>query len=72
MGAACYFETYLPTMLHSHDNRQVEGHLQYVAIMLVRAKEIRLERRKQNKQILDIYLIPPISEIHNLIQPINV
>jgi len=25
--------------------------------MLVRAKEIRLESRKQNKQVLDIYLI---------------
>jgi hypothetical protein len=34
--------------------------------MLVRAKEIRLERGKQNKQVLDIYLVPPLSEIHNL------
>jgi len=84
MEAACYFGTDLPTALHSHDNRQFDGHLyshgnrrvewrlQYVAVMLVRAKEIRLERRKQNKQVLDIYRIPPLSEIHNLIRPINV
>jgi hypothetical protein len=84
MEEACYLETYLPTVLHSHDNREVEGHLyghsnrrvewhlQYVAIMLIRTKEIRLERRKQSKRVLDIYLIPPLSEIYNLIRQINV
>ena len=40
--------------------------------MAVRAKEIRLERRKQRKQVLDVYRIPPLSGIHNLIRPINV
>jgi hypothetical protein len=84
MEAACYMETYLLTVLLSHDkrqvewrlyshnNRRVEWRLQYVAVMLERAKEIRLERRKPNKQVPDIYLIPPLSEIHNLIRPINV
>jgi hypothetical protein len=82
--AACYFEKYLLTILHSHDNRQVEGRLyshnnrwvewrlQYMAVMLVTTKEIRLECTKQKKQLLDIYLIPPVSEIHNWIRPINV
>jgi hypothetical protein len=69
MEAACSYETLVSTELLSHDNRQVEGRvynhnnrrvegrLQNVAIMVVRAKEIRLERREQNKQVLDIYLI---------------
>ena len=52
METACSFETFLPTVLHSHDNRQfewllyshnnmqVEGRMQYVAVMLVRAKRL--------------------------------
>jgi hypothetical protein len=83
MEAACSSETLVSAELRSHDNGQVEGRLyghnnrwvegrlQYVVIMTVRAKEIRLESREQSKQVFDVYLIPPLSEIRSTIRPIN-